>query len=423
MIQPIRTGKVIWTLYWVDLQEPVQWGPQLVLPTVILVCDSTGKSLEQPEVMPELDQARVEEFLGRLFERYGVPESLHVAENEEWDEQGWRRFSRDYQVDIRFSSQLVPDESGMKQAAELLSGKLAGAKPPSGSASEVAISLVESALRSRSPGKKVALLREALSRDTTCCPALIELADLDFQRSDWEAARKAYEAIVSRETPRWEGGKPAWWEDWATRPFLRALFGLAMISWQEGRYKRTARELERILTLNPRDHQGVRFHLPMVHLLREDPRGAKAFYDRYAREYPDDYQEPAFLMGWGLTEWLGDDEMAAKRPYRKAMGKNAYLPALLLDLPLPPTDLWLPNDRADLPYAQEFIESYATLWDRDAGAMRIVRETYEETLPALRRLEEHRRKMTDFQDQRYDPEYRATWKRLVEEDEQIANAI
>jgi len=422
MIQPLRKGKAIWHVYWVDLEDPVTWGEQLALPTVVIICDESGRSLEEPEVFPELDQPRVEEFLGRLFDRYGLPDRIEVAQNEDWDVQGWKRFSSDYRVEVRFGQQLAPDNASLKEAGKLLASKLTGAGPPVGDDYEIASALVESALRSRSAGKKVALLRKALDHDENCSGALIELADLEFNQGKLRSSQKAYEKVIRKEAPRWNGQHPFWWEDRETRPLLRALYGHAMVHWQKGRLDAAATDLTRLLTLNPRDHQGVRFHLPMVHLLCEDYTSARAFFSRYQQEYPRDFYEPSFLFGWGFTCWSMDEEGQAKRHYRRAMAKNIYMAPLLLDLPLPPLDLWLPNDRADLQYANEFIDSYAVLWDRDAGAMRLVREVFEETKQVREKLIAHRRNLADFQDQRYDPDYQEKFKKLVAEDEQLVES-
>jgi len=419
MIQPIRKGKVIWYVYWVDLDDPVAWGETLALPTIVIVCDEGGRSLEEPEVFRELDQPRVEDFLAGLFDRYGIPDRIEVSQNDDWDEQGWKRFSADYRVEVRFSRQISPDDASLKEAGKMLATKIAGATPPEGDHGAIASALVKSAMQSRSSGKKVALLRKALDHDENCSAALIELGDVEFQKGNWRASQKAYQRVIRTEAPRWNGQHPFWWEDRSTRPFLRALYGNAMVHWQKGRLEDAGTEIARLLALNPRDHQGARFHLPMVYLLCEDYESARAFFDRYHDEYPGDFHEPSFLFGWGYACWTVDDEAGAKRMYRRAMAKNIYMAPLLLDLALPPTDLWLPNDRAELPYAQEFIDSYATLWDRDAGAMRLVRETYEETAPARDKLIAHRQALTDFQDQRYDPDYQEKFKALVAEDETL----
>ena len=47
----------------------------------------------------------------------------------------------------------------------------------------------------------------------------------------------------------------------------------------------------------------------------------------------------------------------------------------------------------------------------------MLRETHEEMGPVLRELVTRRRALIDLKDQRYDPDYRANWTRMVEEEE------
>ena len=65
----------------------------------------------------------------------------------------------------------------------------------------------------------------------------------------------------------------------------------------------------------------------------------------------------------------------------------------------------------------EFTGSFGGLWDREAAALSVLRETHEEMGPALGELITRRRALVDLMDQRYDPDYRANWTRMVEEEE------
>src|SRR5690606_32504848 len=48
------------------------------------------------------------------------------------------------------------------------------------------------------------------------------------------------------------------------RPFLRCLHGYGLCLWRFGKYSEALLAFERILSLNPNDNQGVRFHLDEV---------------------------------------------------------------------------------------------------------------------------------------------------------------
>ena len=192
-----------------------------------------------------------------------------------------------------------------------------------------------------------------------------------------------------------------------------------MTEWHQGRFPETARDLRKILRLNPRDNQGVRFLLPLVHLLGEEDAKAIKSLEEYGRNYPEDYCEPALLFGKGFALWRTGDEVAARTPYRTAMLKNLYIAPMLLDLPSPPADIWHPNDRSEIGYAQDFMQSYAILWDRDPAALRFLRELHAELTPEIEKILSLRRTMAEWQDQRYDKDFKAKWKAMTEQDESL----
>jgi hypothetical protein len=103
------------------------------------------------------------------------------------------------------------------------------------------------------------------------------------------------------------------------------------------------------------------------------------------------------------------------------MLQNLYLAPLLLDLPEPSPELLQHHQRGDYTYAIEFVDSFGVIWERDAGATRFLRELYVSLLPQLDALIDVRRQMAEIQDNRYEPEHRKIWDKLVaEEQQQIA---
>jgi hypothetical protein len=93
---------------------------------------------------------------------------------------------------------------------------------------------------------------------------------------------------------------------------------------------------------------------------------------------------------------------------------------MLLEVDEPSRSIWLPTDRAEPSYASDFVQSYALLWDREPGALRILREVWQEIQPRIRDLVRLRDKMLDFQDQHYDPDFKTKWQDLVAEEEKLA---
>jgi hypothetical protein len=126
------------------------------------------------------------------------------------------------------------------------------------------------------------------------------------------------------------------------------------------------------------------------------------------------------MFGWALSLTLEGRETEALAKYREAMLKNVYIAPMLLEDPEPPRGgQWFPNDRAEPAYAGEFIDSYAILWDREPAALRLLREAWQDAVPRVEKIVALREHMADFQDQRYEPDYKKLWQQFVEEDDRL----
>ncbi|HEY8899728.1 MAG TPA: hypothetical protein VIM61_04900 [Chthoniobacterales bacterium] len=418
MIQPIKSAKTSWTVFWVDLDEPLPSGEDFILPTLMIVTDERGVPVAAPEVLEELDQVRVENLLASLIEKIGAPDRVLIGESEDWDHEAWQDFADDYRLPIQFTRFNRRDGKDIQILTKKFSETHGG--PDSASAGDVAAGLLNTALRVRSETKKIALLKKAIDNDAGLSRARIELADAEFRAGDWTSSLRAYDEVIDREYPRWSGRNPQWWADLETRPYLRAIYGRAMTLWHQQRYPGAAETLADLLEINPRDHQGARFLVPMVHMLADEFEAAQDAFDAYEKAYPGDYLEPSFQFGWALLHaFFGRDAESLAR-YRSAILKNIYIAPLLLETPAPPDQsIWQPSDRAEITYAREFIESYAVLWDRVPSGFRLLREALEDSRPRIEEIVALRLRMFDFQDQRFEPDYKRLWGELVAQDEAL----
>jgi len=423
MIQPLDTSLNTWRLLWFDLDEPVPRtgagsdGVEYYLPTCLMVTTASGKLLAPPEILEELDQSTVELLLERLFDERGIPDRLTIAESSDWDAESWRHFALECKVEIGFGVFPPAKPADIRQAAGRIAQRLRGENFHSPSV--VARGLVLTARRLRSPDKKTANLRKAIEQDADCAEARIDLAEADYQAGRWDECQRSYQELIDREERRWRGESPDWWADVETRPYMKGLYGRAMTMWQQGQFQKTSADLQRLLKLNSVDNQGVRFLIPLVHLLGDDDASAIRSLEEYERSYPDDYCEPALLLGKGIALWRSGNEEGASNAYRTAMLKNLYIAPLLLDLAVPHGEIWHPNDRAEPGYAQDFIQSYAVLWDRDPAALRFMREIHLDLAPLLDRVITLRRQMSELQDQRYDRNFKQRWKEMTSLDESL----
>lgn len=418
MIQPLKTTRRVWHLHWFDLGEAAPGADGgWFLPTIVVITDHRGTPVAPPEMMEEIDQIRVENLLLRALEKSPPPEQLVVPPTEDWDEEDWKGFSSETKIPIRFSSTSKATESDLRVVGEMVKAQGPGQK--SATPAEIATSLVRTALRMRTATKRACILLKALDYDPDCSSARIEIADAEFNASNWKACGEHYDDILRREAPLKKNPGVHWWVDEATRPFLRALYGKAMTEWHLGRFGAAVALLEELIACNPRDNQGARFFIPMLHLLAEEPEKAAKAFERHAERYPGDFKEPSFIFGWALSCSLEGREAEAREHYMEGILKNIYAAPMLLEASEPPRQLWFPTDRAEPNYAADFLQSYAVLWDREPGALRILREVWNEMLPRVQALVEKRERMLELQDQRYDPDFKTLWTRLIEEEEKL----
>jgi tetratricopeptide (TPR) repeat protein len=419
MIQALKTPRNLWHLHWIDIEEPIPSGSDWFLPTLVVVCDRSGTPIAAPEILEELDQTRIESLLYRILEKNPPPDQLVIPQHDEWEEEDWKAFSADTKVNIRFSPGEKSLSKELQSVTSLLVTHVNRQDPSQPKPRDIAEGLIRTALRTHSPTKKEALLRIALSKDPECSSARIEFADMEFSKGNWKSCSESYDEIIRHDAPLRTHPHTDWWTDRATRPYLRALYGRAMTDWHLGRFAEACSLLEDLLACTPRDNQGARFFIPMLHLLSEAPEKAAKFFARYEKDYPDDFKEPSFLFGWALSCTLESRETEAREKYIEAILRNIYIAPMLLELPEPPKNIWFPNDRADPNYAAEFIESYAVLWDREPGALRLLREVWQEIQPRTVQIIGHRTIMLDLQDQRYEPDFKAKWKHLSAEEERF----
>ena len=120
-------------------------------------------------------------------------------------------------------------------------------------------------------------------------------------------AWRLYDEVIARETPRWRDRNPEWWTNRETRLLLRAMYGRGMTLWHQNGHGDSAAQFEELLSLNPRDNQGVRFFIPLLHLLDENTEAAALHFEGYARNYSHDFRRAL------VPFWLGSLSDAPRR--------------------------------------------------------------------------------------------------------------
>ncbi len=223
----------------------------------------------------------------------------------------------------------------IEEAQSFLNQRLSGGggsledAPPPATPLERAQELIYDAFDTDDPQERVDLAEEALQISAECADAYVILAeeiaeDAEEARELYEAGTQAGERALGEEIFTEEAGN--FWGILETRPYMRALEGLASSLWVLGEREQALAHYRRLLELNPSDNQGVRYQLAGC-LLEEG-------LDEELGELLEQYEEEASAY-WLYTRalWRFRTEGAGERATKEleeATGANPYVPLYLL---------------------------------------------------------------------------------------------
>ena len=175
--------------------------------------------------------------------------------------------------------------------------------------------------------RRVHLARQALEIDPDCAEAYVILAE---QSGDPAETLRLYgEGVAAGERslgPKRFKSRAPFWGDVTTRPFMRALQGLAECCETEGRLKEALAHYQRLLRLNPNDNQGVRDPLAGLLLRVGDDAGLAALLKQYQED-----GGPTLLFAAALREFRrSGDSKAGRKALSEGIEANPHVPDLLL---------------------------------------------------------------------------------------------
>ncbi len=233
--------------------------------------------------------------------------------------------------------------------------------------------LIYEAWEERKPERRVALARRALELSRDCADAYVILAE--------DAAETANEALAL-----FEAGMAAsrralgeafffdpenlgyFWGILETRPFMRALEGLAGVLEHLGRTDEAIAGYRELLRLNPGDNQGIRYHLLrlLVGLSRDEE--AQALLNEYQDDWSAEWSYTAALLAFRRGAGPESDEAL-----ETALVMNPHVPTYLTGRKRIPTrlpDHYSPGDKSEaVLYAAYTLSS----WRKTPGAVEWLR--------------------------------------------------
>ncbi len=184
---------------------------------------------------------------------------------------------------------------------------------------------------------RIRLAKKALKVSLDCADAYVLLAEEEartvqksktlFQQGV-EAGRRALGEDFFQD----EENIGHFWGILETRPYMRALAGLADSLWQMGNKEQAELHYREMLRLNPGDNQGIRFVLLELLLDMNNLEKVHAMMDEYLDIDNMDWAYTALLM----ELWENGDSVLAHSLLERAIDTNEYVPAYLLGSKLIP---------------------------------------------------------------------------------------
>lgn len=214
----------------------------------------------------------------------------------------------------------------------------------------------------------IALARKALRISPDCADAYNLLAEATAKT--YEDALELYHqgvAAGARELgeARFKEDVGYFWGLIETRPYMRALCGVAGALWNLGRHDEAIEQWREMLRLNPNDNQGIRDHLLPAFL----KLGRNAEAEKLYKQYKDD-SGAVWAYSRALLDFRkhGDNTISAKSR-QAALKTNANVPAYLAgQKPMPKQfpGYYSPGDESE---AVLYVETSKKAWQNTPGAI------------------------------------------------------
>jgi len=214
--------------------------------------------------------------------------------------------------------------------------------------------------------RRVILARQAIATCADCADAYVVLAE---EAAGPVRALPQYEAGVAAGARALGAGRfvkdvGRFWGILETRPYMRALMGLAQTLVELGRVNEALAQFRELLRLNPNDNQGVRYPLlsELVRAQREDEALT------LLQEYKDDAAAD-WVYTWALVDFRNGRRAEAEAVASRALEANMYVPEALTAEPedLPPTGDTVALGGED--EAVAYVENFGDVWRETPGAV------------------------------------------------------
>jgi tetratricopeptide (TPR) repeat protein len=243
----------------------------------------------------------------------------------------------DQTIDENLSDQISFDRRGMEGDLAKLDFSDWDEDPSENSAVREAQFIMYDAWDNPDVKTRIRLAKEALKISPDCADAYVLLAEEEartvqkskalFQQGV-EAGRRALGEDFFQD----EENAGHFWGILQTRPYMRALAGLANSLWQMGDKEQALLHYRELLRLNPNDNQGIRFVLLELLLEMNRLEDVRSLMDEYLDSNYVDWAYTDLLM----ELWENGDSIRAHSLLESALETNEHVPEYLLGIKLIP---------------------------------------------------------------------------------------
>jgi tetratricopeptide (TPR) repeat protein len=202
--------------------------------------------------------------------------------------------------------------------------------------------------------------------DPTYADGYVHLGNIAWRNGHWKQAETLYrEALDLAEPEVRDVPKGHFWGILESRPYMRAMHGLGLTAWKQGKLEEAINVFQQMLKLNPNDNQGARYLLgPIYHQMGNFGEAAKWY-----RRTGDD---PQNRYNYGLALIQQNQLAQAARVLIFAIFANPYIAPMLLGYKLPRRDWWHGTNWAEPDYAADYLNEYRDWWGKGRLALALL---------------------------------------------------
>ncbi len=225
--------------------------------------------------------------------------------------------------------------------------------------------------------EKVRLAYRALEISKDCADAYIILAEevarnrkemLRYYQQAVEAGKRALGPEIFKE----DSGH--FWGLISTRPYMRALAGLAQCYWLLGKRREAIEHYYELLRLNPNDNQGIRYLLLNALLVARRNDDAQKLLNKYKKD-----PTATWLYSTALLEFRRQGaSKKANSLLKKAIEFNPFVPEYLLKKKRFPREFPVAIGFGDDSEAVDYAYDAIPAWEKTPGALKWLKEKFQE---------------------------------------------